>query len=224
MVEKSQRRVALDRQIEARKESILDAAILEFIDNGIDNSRISDIAKRAGVGAVTVYRYFENKPKLVIECAEKLWKSEIKSLSPRLNTPNYKALNGFEKAAHILSVLCSLHEICPVSLRLLEQFDNYVVKEHISGEQLLKYEEGIIDTRKILLKAIYEGQRDSSVRSDIDALQFYATATHALVALSQKLLLRGDVIQNDRDTDAKTQISLLAEMELNYIKGMNEVR
>jgi len=224
MVEKSQRRVALDRQIEARKESILDAAILEFIDNGIDNSRISDIAKRAGVGAVTVYRYFENKPKLVIECAEKLWKSEIKSLSPRLNTPNYKALNGFEKAAHILSVLCSLHEICPVSLRLLEQFDNYVVKEHISGEQLLKYEEGIIDTRKILLKAIYEGQRDSSVRSDIDALQFYATATHALVALSQKLLLRGDVIQSDRDTDAKTQISLLAEMELNYIKGMNEVR
>lgn len=224
METKSKRRLELDRQIGVRKESILDAAILEFTDNGIDNSRIADIAKRAGVGAVTVYRYFENKPQLVIECATKLWKSEIKIFSSQLNPPNFSALTGFEKVEHILYILGSLHEICPVLLRLLEQFDNYIVKERIPKEQLLQYEEGIIDTREILLEAIRAGQRDGSIRSDIDALQFYATSAHAVVALSQKLLLRGDVIQSDHDTDAKTQIALLTDMELNYIKGTNEVR
>jgi len=89
---------------------------------------------------------------------------------------------------------------------------------------LLQYESGIIDTREILLEAIHLGQKDGSIRSDIDALQFYATATHAVVALSQKLLLRGDVIQSDQEIGAKAQIALLIEMELYFIKGTIEVR
>lgn len=81
---KAKRRLALDQQIKARKEDIIDATICEFIENGIDNSKISDIAKRAEVGTITVYRYFETKPKLVIECATKLWSREMEALTPLL--------------------------------------------------------------------------------------------------------------------------------------------
>jgi len=221
---KAKRRLTLDRQIEAHKEDIKEAAILEFIENGIDNSKISDIAKRAKVGTITVYRYFETKPKLVIECATKLWNGEMKNLMPQLYTKNFIDLNGFEQVKHILSILGSLHEKCPVLLRLMEQFDNYIVRERIPKEQLLQYEEGIVDTRAIMLAAIQTGRKDGSIRPDIDALQIYETATHAIVALSQKLLLRGDVIQSDLDIDAKTQIKLLIEMELCFIKGTEGVR
>jgi len=221
---KTTRRLALDRQIEARKEAIITAAIQEFIENGIDSSKISDIAKWAHVGAITVYRYFETKPKLVIECALVLWSGEMKNLTPLLFSANNINLNGFERVEKLLSAIGSLHETCPVLLRLLEQFDNFIVKEHVSKAQLLQYESGIIDTREILLEAIHLGQKDGSIRSDIDALQFYATATHAVVALSQKLLLRGDVIQSDQEIGAKAQIALLIEMELYFIKGTIEVR
>ena len=220
---KANRRLALDEQIRARKEDIIDAAIYEFIENGIDNSKISDIAKRAEVGTITVYRYFETKPRLVIECATKLWKRELEALTPQLFPSDFDRLNGFEQAEHILGVLGSLHEKCPVLLQLLEQFDNYIVKEHIEKEQLHQYEAGIIDTRETLLSAIHKGKKDGSIRSDIDAIQFYATTTHAVIALSQKLLMRGDVIESDMETDAKTQIALLIKMELYYIKGTKEV-
>ena len=220
---KAKRRLALDEQIKARKEDIINAAIYEFIENGIDNSKISDIAKRAEVGTITVYRYFETKPRLVIECATKLWKSEMEALTPLLFPTDFVELTGFEQAKHILGILGSLHEKCPVLLRLLEQFDNYIVKEHIAKEQLQQYEAGIIDTRETLLSAIRTGQKDGSIRTDFDALQFYATTTHAVVALSQKLLMRGDVIESDLETDAKTQIALLIEMELYFIKGTKEV-
>ena len=220
---KAKRRLALDQQIKARKEDIIDATICEFIENGIDNSKISDIAKRAEVGTITVYRYFETKPKLVIECATKLWSREMEALTPLLFPTDFDGLNGFEQAKHILGILGSLHEKHPVLLRLLEQFDNYVVKEHIQKEQLQQYEAGIIDTRETLLTAILTGQKDGSIRSDIDALQFYATTTHAVIALSQKLLMRGDVIESDLETDAKSQIALLIEMGLYFIKETKEV-
>lgn len=220
---KAKRRLELDNQIKARKEAIIDAAISEIIENGIDNSKISDIAKRAHVGTITVYRYFETKPKLIIECATKLWRRETEKLAPLLFPANISNLSGFEQAKQLLEILGSLHEKCPVPLRLMEQFDNYIVNERIPKEQLLQYEARIIDTRDRLLAAVHTGQKDGSIRRDIDALQFYATTTHAVIALSQKLLLRGNLIQSDQETDAKAQIALLIEMELFYIKGTNEV-
>ena len=221
---KAERRLALDLQIEARKEAIVSAATYEFIENGIDNSKISDIAKRAEVGTITVYRYFENKPKLVIECATSLWKSEAEKLHPILFPENFPSQNGFGQVSHILGILASLYKYIPTMLRLLEQFDNYIVREQITKEQLTFYEAGIIQIRAEMLEAFRKGQMDGSIRGDVDALKIYATATHAIVSLSQKLLLRGEIIQSDLETDADLQLKLLADMVLNYIKAENEVR
>ncbi len=220
---KATRRLALDLQIEARKEAIVSAATCEFIENGIDNSKISDIAKRAGVGTITVYRYFENKPKLVIECATELWRTETEKLRPLLFPEGFSSLNGFEQVSHILDVLASLYGYFPIILRLLEQFDNYIVREQITKEQLTHYEAGIMKIRVELLEAFRKGQCDGSIRADVDALKIYATATHAIVSLSQKLLLRGEIIQSDLETDANLQLKLLSDMVLSYIKAGDEV-
>ena len=214
----AERRIALDKQIGARKEDIIAAAIREFIENGIENAKISDIAKSAEVGTVTVYRYFENKPKLVVECAVRLWHDEMNGLAPLFKPEKYDEMSGFEKVRQILGTIGSLYEIRPDMLRLLEQFDNYTVREQISKELLQKYEAGIINTRVMMLEAIKAGQQDGSIRTGINAISFYTTAIHSIIPLIQKLLLRGDVIQSDREIDPKKQIALLIEMELSYIR------
>ncbi len=45
---------------------ILDAAVAVFADKGFSNSRISDIADRAGVADGTVYLYFKNKEEILM--------------------------------------------------------------------------------------------------------------------------------------------------------------
>ena len=77
--------------------------------------------------------------------------------------------------------------------------------------------------RAEMLESFRKGQADGSIRTDIDSLKIYATATHAIVSLSQKLLLRGEIIQSDLETGADLQLKLLADMVLNYIKAENEV-
>jgi AcrR family transcriptional regulator len=48
-----------------KRESIFAAALDLFVERGFHGTAVPDIAERAGVGAGTIYRYFENKEALV---------------------------------------------------------------------------------------------------------------------------------------------------------------
>lgn len=48
-----------------KREAILDAALALFAERGFYGTSVPDIAQLAGVGAGTIYRYFENKKALV---------------------------------------------------------------------------------------------------------------------------------------------------------------
>jgi TetR/AcrR family transcriptional regulator, repressor of fatR-cypB operon len=51
--------------ITGKADLILDAALVLFAEHGIDATTVPAIAGKAGVGAGTIYRYFENKEALV---------------------------------------------------------------------------------------------------------------------------------------------------------------
>jgi TetR/AcrR family transcriptional regulator, repressor of fatR-cypB operon len=48
-----------------KREAILDAALQLFVERGFFGTAVPEIAERAGVGAGTIYRYFESKEALV---------------------------------------------------------------------------------------------------------------------------------------------------------------
>lgn len=224
MDEKSKRRVELNQQIEIRREEIKSAAICEFMENGIEKSKIYDIAKRAGVGEATIYRYFETKPKLVIQSAVKLWRNSVEELIPKISSESSKNLNGYEKIEAILKLFGSIFEKKPALLRLLEQFDNYIVKECVPMEQLQQFAEGILHVRAVTADIIREGQRDGSIRPEIDSSRFYLSSIQTILTLSQKLLMRGNIIQGEEGYSPKNQIADLIDMQLYYIRGKAKQR
>jgi AcrR family transcriptional regulator len=54
-----------DRRETDKREAILDAALLLFAERGFFGTSVPEIAAKAGVGAGTIYRYFESKEALV---------------------------------------------------------------------------------------------------------------------------------------------------------------
>ena len=48
-----------------KKDAILDAALELFAERGFDGTAVPEVARRAGVGAGTIYRYFDGKEALV---------------------------------------------------------------------------------------------------------------------------------------------------------------
>lgn len=52
------------RKKKEKRQLILEAAVQEFSRNGYHNTRMEEIAQRAGIGKGTIYEYFESKLKL----------------------------------------------------------------------------------------------------------------------------------------------------------------
>ena len=56
-----------------RRERLLDEAFRLFAARSIESVKLTEIAEAAGLGIVTLYRYFKTKPDLVIELGTILW-------------------------------------------------------------------------------------------------------------------------------------------------------
>lgn len=65
-----------EQMIAARREQILDAAIVVFADKGFHRATIKDIARQAGIADGTIYNYFANKTALMLGILERLNDSE----------------------------------------------------------------------------------------------------------------------------------------------------
>lgn len=59
-----------------KREAILDAALHLFVEFGFHGTAVPQVAKRASVGAGTIYRYFENKEALV-NVLYRQWKDRL---------------------------------------------------------------------------------------------------------------------------------------------------
>jgi len=59
-------RVSGKHQVDEQREAILNAAEKLFLEAGIENTRMIDIAGRAGITRVTLYRYFANRDEVAV--------------------------------------------------------------------------------------------------------------------------------------------------------------
>ncbi|MGH4119883.1 TetR/AcrR family transcriptional regulator [Clostridium sp.] len=214
---KLKRKLEMDNQKEKRKEEVVIAAIQVFKEKGIDNSKMTDIAKRAEIGVATVYRYFNTKTEIVIAAAAILWEEKISILYDKFSEVDFMGINGADRVKVILNLFIDVYQKYPEFLSFLEHFDNFIVKESIPLETLGSYEEIIIDTKTAIFDAIDQGKKDGSIKSSIDNDSFYITITHSLMSLCQKLILRGTILKSDKDIQGETQLKILIDMAMLYI-------
>ena len=57
-----------DAHLEARRQSILDAASRVFSRKGVELATMAEVAAEAGISPGAIYRYFENKDELALGC------------------------------------------------------------------------------------------------------------------------------------------------------------
>ena len=103
-------------------------------------------------------------------------------------------------------------------LRFVEEFDGYVVKEGIPAESLMEYEGIIMRLRDRAKNAFDDGVKDGSIRRDLEFELWYMTIGRSLMALAQKLALRGHILSYDETVDDKAQMTCMIDMVMRYLK------
>jgi len=141
-----------------KQETILRAAIHEFVKNGFTRAKTSDIAQGAGISKGSVFQYFENKQELFVYCAK--WALEVfmKKLDEQINIGDMDIYEYFQDNAARTELLQSEGE--------LSAFMQVVMNEVGLLDESMKnmYDIGNIYSKKL----IENGKRKGTVRSDID--------------------------------------------------------
>ncbi|WP_197460217.1 TetR/AcrR family transcriptional regulator [Sphingorhabdus sp. M41] len=60
-------------KLERKERAILEAARDVFVEHSFDGARMSEIARRAGIGEGTIYSYYESKAELMLAVLQQFW-------------------------------------------------------------------------------------------------------------------------------------------------------
>jgi TetR/AcrR family fatty acid metabolism transcriptional regulator len=143
-----------------KRERILEGALEAFAEKGFYNTKVSEIAGKAGVADGTIYLYFKNKDDLLIS----LFEDRMDWIIDRLET-ELAAIDGgvLDKIRHVVRMHFrlavenpNLAEFITVELRQSAKF----VKEYKNPK--------FADYLTILQKLIEEGQEQGVIRNDLD--------------------------------------------------------
>jgi AcrR family transcriptional regulator len=103
-----------------KRDEIVRAALELIAEQGYHGSPMAELAKRAGVGAGTIYRYFENKDVLIAE----LYRELENRIHPVLMDGYHEEQPVRERFLHLGSAMLRYFIENPLDFRYLEQFHN----------------------------------------------------------------------------------------------------
>ena len=183
---------------------IIEAATKVFAKNGFYQSKISQIAKEAGVADGTIYIYFENKDDILISLFEEQMKAVLDNMAHQVS--------AIDDPAEKLEVFASTHlglieknkamaEIIQVELRQSGKF----MKEY-KNERFLEYLDIIEDI-------IIEGQQRGLFRKDV----ILSVAKRAFFGALDEVS-RFWVLSNRKQYDPGTAAKQISDFFLNGIK------
>ena len=142
-----------------KRERILRAAIRVFARKGFYATRVSEIAKAAGVADGTIYLYFKNKDDVLVSIFEDRISKLIRVLRAELEPPgtfDERFRRVIELQLGLLEGQRDLAEVVTVNLRqssrLLKQFATPLFTEYL----------------EVIAGLIAQGQREGVVRADVN--------------------------------------------------------
>lgn len=208
------RNVAKDEiEMTARREAMLREGFRLFSEKGIEPVTMQEIANACGVGIATLYRYYNAKPLLVIDIATKKWQEFAEFVNLEQTRRDVKSMNAAENLEFYLDFFIELYKNHKDMLRFNQNFNNYVVHEGVSAEQLAPYLKEVGNFAG-MFHAIYEkGKKDGTIRTDLSEEKMFASTCHIMLAVAVRYA-QGLLYAAKNEEDSEEEYMLLKRMIL----------
>ncbi|NPV14922.1 TetR/AcrR family transcriptional regulator [candidate division WOR-3 bacterium] len=175
----------MKRKSKARREMILQAAFNVVCDKGYYETKMDDVARKAGVAKGTVYLYFQDKPDLYVGMVKWLIsqaRAIVAEVAQEERTPSDKLRRVFARWVESLSSKPAAVDLVFPELR--EERCEISRRFH---EQVLPEIRGLVDDIARLVKAGVRQGEFRSVEPRLAALSFLNAFRAALLVTSHRL-------------------------------------
>lgn len=187
-----------------------------FLEHGIENIKMTDIAEESGIGVATLYRYFGTKSGISAAAMTFLW-NDLKALfSGIFDSETFTGQTGIKQVQDLLRMFIVMYSAHRDFMRLLGEFDRMILDEEMPKEELVEYERSVINFYPVFENAFRKGLEDGTVRDGVDARLFYTTYAHVLTELSKKFI-NGEILPSDDFSDAERELETVIDCAVRYL-------
>ena len=201
-----------------RRRRMLETGFRVFAERGIEPVRMLDVANECGLGIATLYRYFNTKLAFVIAIGAKKWEEYFEEIEAEFVRRGGDLMTAAEELDFYLGGYILLYREHPDILRFNQNFNNYIINEGATAEQLRDYLFAIDRyTRKF--HTLYEkGKHDGSIRMEDSEQTMFNATLHIMLAVCGRFA-QGVVLKTDDPEDLTRELMILKRMILSrYVK------
>lgn len=205
-----------EQQKSERKKVMIETAKKLFIDRGLQEVQMQEVAEAAQIGIATLFRYFPKKEHLVISVANSVLQEMESHIASIIDQPK----TAYEKLEEILEYYINITNDSRIKLiRFHQSFDIYTA----TVEYPLSATEPYMETRehfaKTVMRVIEQGRYDGSLRLDSDLELTVMTIIHNISLFGIKVATTSAIEKIETSYDPMDQLQLLKTIFLNYIKA-----
>ncbi len=192
---------------------IIDTARILFLKNNINEVLISDVAKEAGVGEATIYRYFSKKQNLILEVAIKEWNDISEDFNIIDDT------TGFNQIKIFYNLFLDIYKANKRFYSFIDELDSFIlVDKNINKSE---YQKALNNVFIRFIEIYQKGIKDKSI-NEIDNIKlFYYATTHSLLSLAKKLS-RASLVESDLEFNNGEELELIINLILNKLERKEE--
>lgn len=196
-----------------RKQKMVEAAFGCFCRQGIEKAAISDIARKAGFGEATLYRYFTNKENLALECGILFWNQVKECITELTEQPEYHNAPGMEQVKTLVWGAFELFQREGAGFCMIYNLDNYLMSHTCTTEKIAEYEAAVDGLRTYLCDALDRGKADGSIGRREDTLELYYALANGIFSMMQKQA-NGELLESDRRVNQERKTELFLKLLL----------
>ena len=204
-VEKAERRVRL-----------LEAAFRLMSARSIEAVKLTEIADAAGLGIVTLYRYFKTKPDLVIEIGTKKWREYYAEVEKAYAERGGEGMTAAQELEFFLDSIIELYRSHRDVLKFNRNFDTYVKHEECSAEQMRPYNEAVNMFAKKFHTVYRKAQEDGTLDVGVSEPMLFVNLLYVMLSAAGKYA-EGLIYPPDGDHDMSAELLMLKRMILDSL-------
>ena len=201
-----------------RKERLLETAFRMFAEKSIEAVKLQDIAEAGGVGIATLYRYFGNKPNLVIEIGTRKWLEYHKEVEKAYQGRGGDKMTAAENLEFYLDCYINLYIKHKDILVFNRNFDTYVKHEGCTGKQMEPYNAAVSAYATRFHGLYSKAKEDGTLEIRISERKMFLNTMYIMLSVAGKYA-EGLIYPMDYKQDMTEELYMLKRMILDaYVR------
>lgn len=174
---------------EQHKRRTVETALSLFIEKGVEQTTIRDIAQAAGLTERSVYRYFETRADLILATTFLFWEKVAARVDTLVGEKSYQGMTGIEQIRIMLHFYSTLYLERPAYVRYILNAETALFNAGLTVDVQARPPGRFEGSESPMVRAIRAGLADGSVSALVDVEEIYYNAYDAILGTMQRQVL-----------------------------------